>query len=270
VMDASGVLDAAVLVAGAAAFGRATYNNMTGAMSEADPLATLGVSAVVLHLARATARHEPLLKQAAQLGIDLRVLAASDGKEDRFRSKIFPSRHADSTCSDLIGAISESHRRAWQLAAAQPAGTHLLVLEDDVSLPKNFSSYFARGLRALPPTYDMALVGTTSTESVRKVPGTAHLLRPDENEPTGQAILGFYAYVVSRDGATRLLAQYDATQRSSGSRFTPSMSPRWASSLGGHGRRVYQCRALDLPRPLTSAWPPLFWSAVCCLLSAVC
>ena len=155
-----------------------------------DPLAALGVSAYVLHLARATDRHEPLLSQAANQNIQLRVLHASDGEEGRFRSWLFPSRHAEGTCADIIGAIFESHLRAWRLAAAQDPGTHLLVMEDDVSLPTNFTAYFERGFRELPASYDMAMLGTTSTPSFRKHPGTVHLLRPDESDANGQALLG--------------------------------------------------------------------------------
>ena len=101
------------------------------------------------------------MREAAAQGLDIEVLTASDGRHDqRFRSKLMPSRHPHATCADLIGAIFDSHRRAWE--EAMRVGGPVLVLEDDVTLPGNFSKILARRMKELPPSYDLAMLCTTS------------------------------------------------------------------------------------------------------------
>ena len=176
----------------------------------ADALAPLGIGkTLVVHLERATGRHEPLLEQAATQGIAIEVLAASDGRDARFRSYLFPSRHEEATCADIIGAIFDSHRRAWELASKRSSLT--LVLEDDVSLPDGFADLLARPLRELPADFDIAFVGTSTSAAARPHGGSKHLLRPDEAD--SQAILGFWGYIVSAHGAANLLRLHEDARR---------------------------------------------------------
>ena len=97
---------------------------LVGAARDDDALTSLLiVRTLVIHLDRAADRHEPLMKQAAAQHISLDIFTASDGRAEHFRSHVFPSRHSHATCADIIGAIFDSHRRAWQLAAQVP-GAH--------------------------------------------------------------------------------------------------------------------------------------------------
>ena len=116
----------------------------------------LGLRFLVIQLERATERHGPLQRQAQEQGLDLEVLSASDGKSPRFRSRVFPSRHPNATCADVIGAIFDSHRRAWTLAAE--SDRHTVVFEDDVDLPEDFTALLLPRFRALPATYDIAFL----------------------------------------------------------------------------------------------------------------
>jgi len=109
---------------------------------------------------------------------------------------------SSATCADIIGAIFDSHRRAWA-DAAEAAEEHTLVLEDDVSLPASFGTWLALGFAELPSDYHLAFVGVSATPRART--HSAHLLRPDEDDPNGQAVLGMWGYLVSRAGARRLL-----------------------------------------------------------------
>ena len=176
-----------------------------------DGLAALGIAkSLVIHLDRSAGREVPLLKEAAAQGVSLNILRATDGRNDlRFRSQLFPSRAPAATCADIIGAIFDSHRRAWEAAAATSDG-HVLVLEDDVALPGNFTSILGRRMRDLPPSFDLAMLGTTSAMAqVMAHPGSRHLLRPNADDPNKQQLLGFWAYIVSRGGAQKMLRLHD-------------------------------------------------------------
>lgn len=192
----------------------------------ADALAALGIAkSLVIHLDRSVGREVPLLKEASKQGVSLTLLRASDGREDlRFRSRLFPSRHPDATCADVVGAIFDSHRRAWEEAAN--ADGHVLVLEDDVALPGNFTRILSRYMNDLPPTFDLAMLGTScAAAQVSLHPGSRLLLRPDPADPSAQQLLGFWAYIVSRRGAEKLLREYNAVRN---------------DLKGGHGpRRVF-------------------------------
>ena len=65
---------------------------------------------------------------------------------------------------------------------------HTVIFEDDVMLPTNFAKILAKRFPGLPPWYDVAFLGTTTSRKARAYPGSKYLLRPDENNT--DAILG--------------------------------------------------------------------------------
>ena len=176
-------------------------------------LAALGIQRfIIIHLERAQGRHDKLLEQANSQGLAPEVLNASDGRAPRFRSHVFRSRHRDATCADIVGAIFDSHRRAWAAAAKTPG--HTVIFEDDVILPDRFARLLVKRFRLLPATYHLAMLGTTTTPAHRAHPGSHGLVRrPDEADAAGQAILGFYSYMVSQAGARRLLELHDQARQ---------------------------------------------------------
>ena len=171
-------------------------------------LSGLSISSfLVIHLERATERAALLKQDAAAQGIHVDTLVASDGRASRFQTSVFPSRHPNSTCGDIVSAIFDSHRRAWKAAAAtegvctcmRPPDNsypvlmrtntgHTVIFEDDVMLPTNFAKILAKRFPGLPPWYDVAFLGTTTSRKARAYPGSKYLLRPDENNT--DAILG--------------------------------------------------------------------------------
>ena len=163
----------------------------------------------VIGLARAIERAVHVQGQAAQQGLSVEVLTASDGRDPRFRSSVFASRHPDSTCADIVGAMFESHLRAWEAAASTPG--HTAVFEDDVVLAPDFAVELARRFPGLPEDYDIAFLGTT-TRNASAYEGSPFLLRPDVTKPE-KAILGMFAYIVSQSGAARLLELHRNEQR---------------------------------------------------------
>ena len=173
-------------------------------------LASLGLRKfLVISLKRTSERVATLQTQMSDQGLHLEVLTASDGRDARFSSSIFPSRHPEATCANIIGAIFESHRRAWEVAASTPG--HTAVFEDDVRLAPDFAVELARRFPGLPASYDVAFLGTT-TQNPSAYGDSPYLLRPDKTNPF-KAILGMYAYIVSQSGAARLLELHRNTQR---------------------------------------------------------
>jgi len=171
----------------------------------------LGVERVlVVRLERAAERTQQLVQEAAQQGIPLEFLNATDGREDlRFRSQVLPSFSPQSTCTDLIGAIFHSHERAWRKAAAASKPT--IVTEDDVRFPNNFSQIYKARAQQLPDDWDMAFLGTSISSGATRY--SSLLVRPDTNDPNAQAVLGFWGYAISPKGAQRLLKLADSSRR---------------------------------------------------------
>lgn len=159
---------------------------------------------LVLRLARAVNRSQDLIQDAADIGLPLEFFAATDGRQnENFRSHVLPSLSLNGTCSDLIGAIFDSHERAWQRAALAQRPT--LILEDDVRIDIDFPDLFAERAAELPAqdNYHMAFVGASVTPGDRKV--SPSLSQPDPEDMNLQALLGFWGYVVTPKGAKRLL-----------------------------------------------------------------
>ena len=172
-------------------------------------LASLGLRKfLVISLERASERVATLQNQTVDQGLHLEVLTASDGRDARFRSYIFPSRHPEATCTNIVGAMFESHRRAWEEAASTPG--HTVVFEDDVRLAPDFAVELSRRFPGLPASYDIAFLGTTTQKS-SAYGDSGYLLRPDVRNR--ESILGMYAYIVSQSGAARLLELHKKTQR---------------------------------------------------------
>jgi GR25 family glycosyltransferase involved in LPS biosynthesis len=195
---------------------RAAPHHTQSCSSETEATAALACFGLrkflVISLERTSERVATLRNQTVDQGLHLEVLTASDGRDVRFRSYIFPSRHPEATCSNIVGAMFESHRRAWEEAASTPG--HTVVFEDDVHLAPDFAVELARRFPGLPASYDIAFLGTTTQKS--SVYGfSGYLLRPDvRNQPKQSlSILGMYAYIVSQSGAARLLELHKNTQR---------------------------------------------------------
>mmetsp|Transcript_51643 Transcript_51643/g.122915 ORF Transcript_51643/g.122915 Transcript_51643/m.122915 type:complete len:483 (+) Transcript_51643:130-1578(+) len=163
----------------------------------------LGLESIqVLRLPRAADRCQGLIQGAEQLGVPLQFINSSDGIwDERFRSRVMPSLDPESTCADVIGAIFDTHERAWRLAANATEPT--LILEDDVLLPDEFPELFHSRFKALPEGWHMAFAGCSVTRNAARI--SAELSRPDAEDVNKQALLGFWAYVVSPAGAKRLL-----------------------------------------------------------------
>lgn len=217
-----GSLVAAAVLVAALALGstqwRTTGNSGRGSGSAGvhPVLARLGVERVlVLRLPRVATRSEPLALDAARLGVPLEVLEATDGlQNETFRSRVLPLHAPEGTCADLIGAIFDTHERAWTLAASGHRPT--LVLEDDVRLPPGFEESLAERTRALPKGYDLAFAGTSVTRQAQRV--SRLYSRPDAGDANNQGLLGFWAYLVTPQGAQRLLRLVER-ERHGGRRF---------------------------------------------------
>eukprot|EP00747_Dinoflagellata_sp_TGD_P190815 gnl/TRDRNA2_/TRDRNA2_53236_c0_seq1.p1 gnl/TRDRNA2_/TRDRNA2_53236_c0~~gnl/TRDRNA2_/TRDRNA2_53236_c0_seq1.p1 ORF type:complete len:367 (-),score=42.74 gnl/TRDRNA2_/TRDRNA2_53236_c0_seq1:223-1323(-) len=157
---------------------------------------------LVLRLARAKDRTEGLVEQARQMGLPLEFVAAADGLDAAFSSRVLPFWMPEATCADFVGAIFASHERAWAVAADSEGPT--LVLEDDARLPHTFLATIAERMWELPSSFDLALAGSSVTPEARAHGTSGLLLRPNAEDPNGQAVLGAWAYVVSPRGAKRL------------------------------------------------------------------
>lgn len=174
-------------------------------------------SALVLRLLRANRSHG-LTQDADRMGIPLKFLNASDGLRDSaFLSRVMPLSLPESTCADIIGAIFDTHERAWAIAAS--GERPVLVLEDDVRLPNNFAEALGRRMKELPEGYHMAFAGTSVTRNARRV--SALVSRPDADDVNKQALLGIWAYVVTPKGALRLLDLAKRARRSEKRLFQP-------------------------------------------------
>jgi len=182
-------------------------------------LERLGLERVLLLvLMRAINRSQELLQDASSMQLPLERLWATDGASDlHFRSKVMPLSMPNSTCADLIGAIFDTHENAWKQAAAGTKPT--LVLEDDVRLPPNFLELFEARMRELPEGFDMAFAGSSTGPDAPMV--SQLISRPQSPAPERQAILGFWAYVISPKGAKKLLEEVKEHRKGKRRRFQP-------------------------------------------------
>lgn len=128
-----------------------------------------------------------------------------------------PSLTMNGTCADLIGAIFDSHERIWQTAATSTYPT--VIFEDDVRLDKDFPNLFRVRAAELPAEYDIAFLGTSVTPGDRRF--SRHLSRPDPEDVNFQAILGFWAYMVTPSGARRLLRLASRARKGGRRSFQP-------------------------------------------------
>lgn len=187
--------------------GSASSGLQEGWNADDSVLGRLGLSHVlVLRLKRKPSRAAKLAEDAEQLGVPLEMHDATDGLwNTSFRSQVLPLQHPEGTCADLVGAIFNTHERAWHVAA--DAALPTLLLEDDVRLPADFIDFFSQRMQALPQDFHVALAGSSVTSAARPV--SELLSRPDAEDPNGQAFLGLWGYVVSPDGARLLLQMAD-------------------------------------------------------------
>lgn len=106
---------------------------------------------------------------------------------------------------DAPGAIgaSLSHFKAWQqlLDSQAPA---IIVFEDDAPIPADFKSRLAQVLRELPPGWDLVQFQLTVWDhgitGCKPIPG-------QEPWQICDALMGAYAYMISREGAQKMLAK---------------------------------------------------------------
>lgn len=106
---------------------------------------------------------------------------------------------------DAPGAVgaSLSHFKAWQqlLDSQAPA---LVVFEDDAPIPTDFKPRLTQVLRELPPGWDIVQFQLTYWDNgvtgCKPIPG-------QEPWQLCDALMGAYAYMISRDGAQKMLAK---------------------------------------------------------------
>jgi len=158
----------------------------------------LGVARVlIISLETRASRLPDLVKDAKKLGLPVEVFNNSAGAGNRsYRSHVLPKFMPDSTCADVLGELTDAHHQA--LAEAAKAKMPILILEDNVRLPPDFLDSFVERMLELPDNFDVALVGTDAGPT----------------QPFGSSLLlsriwtsfsGFWAYVVSPEGAKRIL-----------------------------------------------------------------
>mmetsp|Transcript_128901 Transcript_128901/g.234184 ORF Transcript_128901/g.234184 Transcript_128901/m.234184 type:complete len:496 (+) Transcript_128901:117-1604(+) len=160
---------------------------------------------LVLQVERAANRSTLLEKDAKNMGLPLEIFHATDGYSHKgFRERIWPTIYPNSTCTNLIASIFDTHERAWVRAAQNSADT--LIVEDDIRLTSDFVKLFVERKRELPADYNMVFIGTALRIHEGALKHSKKVVRPNKAENKfNSPLLGFWGYFVSPKGATRLL-----------------------------------------------------------------
>lgn len=198
-MDVWWVLAAVAVIA---YFFQAVFRGTDASVDARATLEVLGLERILVVQLDGVARGHELAANAKKLRVPIQVLNATNGHtDDKWLSFVLPSLSLNSTCADVIGAIFDSHERAWIIASTglRP----MLVLEDDVELGHDFKELLMQRMEALPKGFHLAFAGTSVSSKVDRL--SRLLSKPDAAEPNHQGILGFWGYVVSPEGARLLL-----------------------------------------------------------------
>lgn len=110
------------------------------------------------------------------------------------------SRSRDALRPNEIGCHA-SHMLIWKIIVERNLD-YALVLEDDATLPSDLEETLDEIVRAMPRTWDLVRLCNRSKASIRPLaplPGGGHLVR------YSRVPLGSAAYLVSKDGARKLL-----------------------------------------------------------------
>jgi glycosyl transferase family 25 len=155
------------------------------------------IKVYVINLARSADRRAWMKAELARVGVEGVFVAAVDGRRGRFR------RHGGcGRLSSAETALTLSHRKVWRRFAAS-GDAHAVVLEDDVHLGRDFAAMLARDWRS--PRFDVVKLETLFDRvwlARRGEPVGARALHR-----LGAEHLGSAAYIVSREGARKLLAR---------------------------------------------------------------
>lgn len=188
----------------------------------------------VINLARATERWQAISSRAAELGIALKRVEATDGR--MFAGRTWPDfdetgfhlRHGREPLPGEYGCY-RSHMDALDAVIAS-AGSHALILEDDVALPDQLGARLS-AIIALNPAFDLVkLVSHRTTGFVAMA--TTRLgdrLGRTLHGPTGSSA----AYLIARSAAPRLREKLGIMQLP----YDIALERGWH-----HGLRMALCR----------------------------
>jgi GR25 family glycosyltransferase involved in LPS biosynthesis len=212
---------AAAVLAAAAAGAAAKSSPGDGRQQQHDtsaawPIDAAAVPAYVITLKRTPKRFQYFMRSGAVAKAlpHLQVVEATDGTtltpatDDRFSvlARVNLMRGTRRSHTDLVtlgmAGLYVSHVEVWKKVVA--SGAELaLVLEDDAEITPDTLPRMNDVLRQLPPPgeWDVWIVGCLTVDAHRPAPG----LDPAIHEV--QEYYGTQAYVISRRGAQRLLAQ---------------------------------------------------------------
>lgn len=147
----------------------------------------------VINLARSPERRAFMAEGLSRAGVTPEFVAAADGR--RCRGRALPLSKAET-------ALILSHRKAWR-RLLRGGAEHAVVLEDDTHIGEGFAALLAAGWSA--PSFDLVKLETLFDrvwlERGSVAIGGRALRR------LGAEHLGSAGYLISRAGASKLLAQ---------------------------------------------------------------
>lgn len=106
-----------------------------------------------------------------------------------------------------VGAIgcALSHRKVYQKIIDQDLD-YALILEDDITLDKNFNTKFEEIMRNAPSDFDVIYLGYHNSSLKNIKPYSKHFSIPDR-------VYGLFGYVVTRQAAEKLLKVFPITRQ---------------------------------------------------------
>ena len=152
--------------------------------------------AVIISLSRCPSRFELTSRLMEQAGFtNIRRFEAIDGfcTEERF----FKDLHISNMSPGEKGCAA-SHLLVWKNFVRSSNKEFLFVAEDDMIPHSNFAKLFPTYWNKTPDSFDIVLVGS-------------HLYaEPSEPLVLARSALNLHAYILSKKGARKLVALYDA------------------------------------------------------------
>lgn len=160
----------------------------------------------VINLNESKERMDKIRKQCKQANLQIQRFSAINGKNiNRNDVKdLIDNKFLVKIPNGVLGC-SLSHIKIWQ-KVAKSNYNNVLILEDDIIIPKNFWYLFNEYYKKLPPNWDIVYLGGSNIYG--KLINDKILLPINNIKNRGNTVnLGTYAYLIKKKTAIRLLKE---------------------------------------------------------------